>query len=567
MGFVAEAYHEAHPTKEYFAVQGLVALAVRATLVMAGSLIEQAQHAEIHQEEEQQVLLLQQAVSLCKQASSQAHLHHLQEEVYKSQYFLGRLFALQGDIRKAARHYRAAIAQIEQILDDLVFDLSPSFLHTAWAVYEDMIALCLQQRQVEQAFSYLERARSIALRQYMNTSKTSPGENEGMAESTSSPALQANSAAVLRTQDELKTWQEEYHRYSALLAQIDTSVSPTVDREIIQAELKRCEAKLSELFERLYLHQAMRQLTPHANRNTKRDAKQLEVTQLRQHLSSDQLLLVYFLHKERLVIFALTAEHLVTHEIPDGMRQLKRLLPLLHAHVHPGSWSNPQQPPQQGVRSMLTKLYNLLIAPVTTLLPPPTGYLTIVPYGPLHALPFHALYDGSHFLVENYQVNYLPASSLLSEFDASSKERDISFTKTEVVPRSPLIFGYSGHGYLLRALEEARTVAAMLSGHCYLEDEATVARLIEQAPGSPIIHLATHGHSRLDAPNFSSILLADGQFNAIDAFRLDLKGCELVTLSGCETGLALSGGGDEQLGLGRAMRRLHCSTIPSTIEE
>jgi CHAT domain-containing protein len=31
-----------------------------------------------------------------------------------------------------------------------------------------------------------------------------------------------------------------------------------------------------------------------------------------------------------------------------------------------------------------------------------------------------------------------------------------------------------------------------------------------------------------------------------------LKGCELVTLSGCETGKALIGGGDEQLGLGRA---------------
>ncbi len=30
----------------------------------------------------------------------------------------------------------------------------------------------------------------------------------------------------------------------------------------------------------------------------------------------------------------------------------------------------------------------------------------------------------------------------------------------------------------------------------------------EQAPGSPIIHLATHGYNRLDAPNFSSVLLA-----------------------------------------------------------
>jgi len=552
MGFVAEAYDEAHSIKEYFEVRGLVAHAVRASLVMAGSLIEQAQHAEIHQEEEQQALLLQQAVLLCKQASSQAHLHHLREEVYKSQYFLGQLFALQGEIRKAARHYGAAIAQIEQILDDLVFDLSPSFLHTAWAVYEDMIALCLQQRQTEYAFSYLERARSIALRQYMHSSKTSPGENEEMVESTSSPVLQANSAAILRTQDELKTWQEEYHHYSALLAQIDTSVSPTVDREIIQAELKRCEAKLSELFERLYLHQATRQPAPRAQKGKKRDAKQLNVTQLHQHLSSDQLLLAYFLHKERLVIFALTTERLVTYESPDGMKQLKRLLPLLHAHLQPGGWADSHNPPQQGIRQMLKKLYDLLIAPVAALLPPLSRSLTIVPYGPLHTLPFHALYDGSHFLVENYQIDYLPASSLLTEFDASSKEQAISSTETGVVARSPLIFGYSGHGHLQRALEEARTVAAMLDGCCYLEDKATVARLIEEAPGSPIIHLATHGHNRLDAPNFSSILLADGQFNAIDAFRLDLKGCELVTLSGCETGLALSGGGDEQLGLGRA---------------
>ena len=94
----------------------------------------------------------------------------------------------------------------------------------------------------------------------------------------------------------------------------------------------------------------------------------------------------------------------------------------------------------------------------------------------------------------------------------------------------PLIFGYSGHGHLQDVLEEAKTLATMLEGRCYLEEEATIARLIEEAPGSPIIHLATHGQSRLDAPNFSSVLLADGQFNALDAFSLDLKHCELVTV-------------------------------------
>jgi len=115
-----------------------------------------------------------------------------------------------------------------------------------------------------------------------------------------------------------------------------------------------------------------------------------------------------------------------------------------------------------------------------------------------------------------------------------------------------LVFGYSQNGYLQRALDEARTLTTLLDGHCYLESNATIAQLLEQAPGSPIIHVATHGKSRLDSPNFSYVHLADGHFNAIDALSLNLEECELVTLSGCETGLALSGGGDEQLGLGRA---------------
>jgi CHAT domain-containing protein len=83
------------------------------------------------------------------------------------------------------------------------------------------------------------------------------------------------------------------------------------------------------------------------------------------------------------------------------MKQLQRLLPLTHAHLQPGGWPNPQQPPHWGARQMLNKLYDLLIAPIATLLPSPPGYLTIVPYGSLHTLPFHALYDGSRFLIEN----------------------------------------------------------------------------------------------------------------------------------------------------------------------
>ncbi len=564
MGSAAEAYHTALLVKGYCDAQGLVARAVHATLIMAEALLKDAQDAGAGKEQEQQATLLAEAMSLSKQAVVQARQHNLQEEIYKGHYLLGRMYFLQGNPSGAARHYRASIAQIERILDDLVYDLSPSFLRTTWSVYEDMIALCLSQARFDQAFGYLEQARSMALRQYLN--KTSMLQaNRGEQHDTLAPTLlRASSAMIRRTEQELNEWQDRYRYFSMLLAEVDTTVSPDVDRGVIQAELKRCEVKIGELFERVHLYQSGMGLKSSGTSKKERahtHPKQVDVVQLQHCLAPGQVLLAYFSYQERLEVFAVTAEDLVTRELPGGMKQLERLLPLLHAHLDPRGWSDPHHPSQHVVRRLLNMLYDMLVRPVAELLPPTFGQITIVPYGPLHSLPFHALYDGSHFLVERFQVNYFPASAILMHLDTLHSERSGRSAHAGVLAKSPLVLGYSGHGQLQRVREEAQTVASLLHGRCYLESEATIAYLVEQAPGSPVIHIATHGQSRLDAPNFSYVRLADGQLNAIDAFSLDLRECELVTLSGCETGLSLSGGGDEQLGLGRAFLAVGATSL------
>jgi CHAT domain-containing protein len=559
MGSYNLAYRKARSIKEYFDAQGLISRSLRASLVMANAIIENVWNATITNRDEVHQTF-EDAMVLCEQVARIARKHNLREQIYKSQRILGRLATYQGNLSKAARYYRSAINQIEKILNNLSYDLSPTFLHTTWTVYEDMIELCLKRGQAEQAFNFLEQARSSALRQYLNKSRRSAHEKKESEGSISHTELQMSSAAVLRTQYELRDWQQQYHDYSVLLKNIDTSVSPTINEEIIQVELKRCEAKLSELFERLHLYQ----LEIHDNSknthlkkevnliHTETSSRRFEITQLIQSLLPDQLILSYYLHGEKLIIFAITAEGMITYENPDGAVQLEYLLPLLHSHLQPGGWPDPQHPQQQVIRRLLNKLYDLLITPVIKLMTSHTGYLTIVPYGPLHQLPFHALYDGTQFLIEKFQINYLPACNTLLYLDRGEDKLLHGFEIVDDPTASPLVFGYSNDGHLQRVLEEAKMLGIMLNGHCYLEEEATIKRLFEQSHGSPIIHLATHGQSRLDAPNFSFVRLADGQLTAIDAFNLDLKTCELVTLSGCETGLALSGGGDEQLGLGQA---------------
>ncbi len=421
---------------------------------MAGALIEYAQNAGIQQKKMQQATLLDEAALLCKQVASQARQYNLQEAVYQSHYFLGRIFASQSNFMQAGRYYQAAIAQIERILDDLVYDLSPSFLRTIWSVYEDMIALCMQQAQFERAFSYLEQARSIALRQYLNKSATPQSTNEEKLDSTSPSILKTNITVVWRMQQELKNWQEKYRDCSTLLANIDFSVSTAIDQEIIQAELKQCETKISELFERLHLYQSSMALKPRTNKRTKYKAKHIDLAHLRQQLAPDQLLLAYFLYQGKLVIFAVTTEGVTPYEIRDGMEQIERLLPLLHAHLQPGGWPDIHHPPQQAIRRLLNKLYNLLIAPVANILPRQFGTLTIVPYGPLHNLPFHALHDGSRYLIENFQINYLPASNILMHLNNYQSEQAIDNSTHKPLPsEQPLIFGYSSNGHLQRTID------------------------------------------------------------------------------------------------------------------
>lgn len=560
-GDVVESYNQAKLVKSYFEALGIARYAIRANLVMAESRIAIAKQTKPHGINEQQVAFLEEAILLCKHTALLSRQNNFQEEAYKSHYLLGRIYVLQKNPRKSARQFRAAIAQIERILDDLVYDLSPSFLQSAWVVYEDMIALCLEQDQVERAFSYLEQARSMSLLQYLNKSNVVLGKGEEYNDSNLSSGSLHFSGKVLHMQQELKDWQERYREYSLLLENIDTSVSPSVDREIFHSELMRCEAKINELFERIHLYRAD---TPHESRTAKRAQprkNRINLEQIRQCLSPGQLLLSYFLYKKGLVIFAITTDNLIMCENPDGIAQLERLLPLLFAHLNPISWPDPHHPSQQVVLRLLKKLYGLLITPVSTLLPASSGNLTIVPFGPLHKLPFHALHNGSHFLIEDFQMNYLPTSNLLTHQGANGSEKIVRSTIEDVSAKPPLVFGYSENGYLQRVQDEVSTITSMLDGNGYFEAEATIARLINEAPGSPIIHLATHGGRRLDAPNFSFVRLADGYLNAIDAFSLDLKVCELVTLSGCETGLALSGGGDEQLGLGRAFLAAGASSL------
>ena len=76
--------------------------------------------------------------------------------------------------------------------------------------------------------------------------------------------------------------------------------------------------------------------------------------------------------------------------------------------------------------------------------------------------------------------------------------------------------------------------------------------LRERGADARYIHIATHGWFRQDNPMFSSISLGNSQLSLFDLYHLNLPS-ELITLSGCGTGLNVVVGGDELMGLKRGL--------------
>src|SRR5205814_632571 len=58
----------------------------------------------------------------------------------------------------------------------------------------------------------------------------------------------------------------------------------------------------------------------------------------------------------------------------------------------------------------LRELYQELIAPLRSSLA--GRHLVVVPHGPLHYLPFHALHDGQQYLIDSFSISYAPSAAL-----------------------------------------------------------------------------------------------------------------------------------------------------------
>ena len=194
---------------------------------------------------------------------------------------------------------------------------------------------------------------------------------------------------------------------------------------------------------------------------------------------------------------------------------------------------------QENSLGLLQRLYDLLLKPISSALES-CEHLTIVPYGMLHYLPFHAFFDGTDYLIDRYTISYAPSASVLR----------YCMERKPVENARPLIIGVADERAPQIAHEVAHLKKLFPQSRTYFGDRATRKVVVRQAAQADFLHIATHAVFRTDSPMFSALKLADGWLTALDLYSMTCN-TNLVALSGCRSGASELTGADELLGLMR----------------
>ncbi|MEJ5312352.1 MAG: CHAT domain-containing tetratricopeptide repeat protein [Anaerolineae bacterium] len=449
-------------------------------------------------------------------------LRELPSLVWRAYDGLGRIAQARGCLTEAYTHYCQAIARIENVEATLgLAELRAGFLDDKLAVYRRAVDAALALADHEAAFGLVERAKIGMWRDVLSQGPENVPETASMT--------------TLRQQ-----WHWLYQRLTRLEEEPEAVADNTAWRFEQQRNAQTHWKSLRDVEQALL--EARRQAQTDLVR---REGLSLGTAQ--QRVPEGGVLLDYYCSSEALHVFIIQRPDVQVIALPGTLRDVQRLIGRWRFNLDSARLGLLDGRPILGlaeqVEGILRELYQLLVAPLRPYMPAEAA-VWIMPHAELWQVPFAALHDGTHYWIETTTLSSLPGLLPARPIPAVTSPKP-----------SPLVVGYSDEGRLTYALNEAKAVAATLENSTLLlENEATLAHLQAQAATCSLLHLATHGVFRADAPLFSTLQLADGPLTAEALETWQLSNPELVTLSACETGVSLSRGSD-LLGLSRAFWR------------
>jgi len=444
---------------------------------------------------------------------------------YQAEFLMGEVERATANLEQAYRSYSRAREAIEHLRGKLRGEeLKIAFFQNKLEVYENLVDLCLRRPDsLEEAFQYIEHAKSRALVDLLSTSVHAPNTNDpGQSE-------------LVRS---IKNSREELNWYYNL-----------IEREQLRPE-ERSQERIKQLEQQARTREA--ELLRALKEATVAEAQEAGLyipvptsfDEIRSALSPDTALIEYFRMKDRIVVCVLRHDtlHIVPVTVHSRVQKLLQLLQLQMSKFRlSADYLNTfHEPLRLSTEQHLKNLYQELLAPVRQWLN--ARHLVFVPHGVLHYLPFHALHDGESFLIDRYEISYAPSATVY----AACQDKQVNQNGGALLLGIP-----DAQAPLIKS--EVESLGSIIpDAKLFMGEDATEAVLRSYGRESRVVHIATHGYFRHDNPMFSSIRLGDAHLSLYDLAHFRMP-AELVVLSGCATGLNVVTPGDELMGLVRGL--------------
>ena len=448
---------------------------------------------------------------------------------YQAWFVLGTIEEALGAPKPAYSAYMKAHRHLENLRSHLKGEeMKIAFLKDKLEVYEALVRMCLDRGDTpanrETAFRYIEQAKSRSLADLIAF------RSQGLP-----PSRKAERGLV----EQVNTLRGELNWYTRTIRLMEgraNLVTPQLTK--LRRAARACEQRLVEALGSLRVEDQ-----EYANLQ---GAGSIPLEAIRASLPEDAILVQYYRVQDQFHACLLSRRTLKI--VPAGhassLRRAMQLLRFQLSKFRLGAEyvSAFQRQLLDAANSHLHEFHRQLIAPLERDLSA-SSHVVFAPHDFLHYLPFHALPDASGVpLGERYSISYAPSASVYH----------LCAGKAAPSGGGKLVLGVPDPA-APQIRDEVRAVSGAL-GECevFIGEQATDEVLRRKGPACRLVHIATHGWFRQDNPMFSSISLGNSNLSLFDLYQLDLP-CELVTLSGCGTGLNVVVGGDELLGLVRGL--------------
>ena len=453
---------------------------------------------------------------------------------------IGNVYRSQGELDSALLYYKKSIEIFETTRGKIESEeLRKSYTETVTDRYEAIISLLIEMDRPEEAFEYLERSKSKALKDELDEKYDIDFGKGTMREKIKESKRLGMKADALEGQ------------------LIEEKQKPdSLQNELKIENLSKLLAETKEEYNRIAVQI---QADPDYAFAVKVEPVQLGT--MREDIPSGQKLLMTYAGENELYLFLLSQEGYVIRSVSIsrdslnnlitecyrlcGSRNAKRLYNegklMGWSWIDDGSdFYNEEVAPLKG---MLNELYTYLIEPLEEELSS-AEVVTIIPSGNLYYVPWGALLDAEGdsliFLSERYNWNILTSTELwkcIQRREGKRKRlRSLVLVVNPAGSDPPLEYAEGE----VTSIEQFYPNSTILTGI-----EATEPQVISVTPQGQALHLATHCNLDTESPWESYIQLActdstDGKWTMSEVSGQSWGKMQLVTLSACQT--ALGGG-------------------------